>query len=112
MKATALMLTIAVLAGCARPSGPPAAAQAPEAEPASPAKTMTASATGTVESVDVVGKKITIAHGPIQALNWPAMTMTFDAPDVDLNSVKPGQAIDFDLAVSGMKGQVTKIQPR
>jgi Cu(I)/Ag(I) efflux system protein CusF len=116
MKVASLMLTIAVLAGCARTS--PGTAQTPSKPgPASetaatPANAITASATGTVESVDVSAKTITIAHGPIAAVKWPAMTMTFDAPGVDLGVIKPGDKIDFDMAINGMRGTVVKVTRR
>ncbi|MUV13385.1 hypothetical protein GN331_04100 [Lysobacter sp. HX-5-24] len=69
----------------------------------------TASASGTVEAVDAAAKTITIAHGPVEALKWPAMTMTFKAPDVDLASVKQGDQVEFEFTSSGMDGTITKI---
>lgn len=114
MRILSWMLTIAVLAGCARTGNSDTtqtrATSAPLSETASmPAKVVTASATGVVESVDQSARKITIAHGPIAAVKWPAMTMTFDAPTVDLSSVKPGDHVDFVLAVDGMHGEVVKV---
>ena len=78
---------------------------APEAS--TPAGTV--SATGTVKAVDVAAKTITIEHGPIEALQWPAMTMTFKAPDVDLGSVEPGQTVAFDFTSTGMDGTIIAI---
>jgi Cu(I)/Ag(I) efflux system protein CusF len=69
----------------------------------------TASASGTVEAVDTAAKTITIAHGPIDALKWPAMTMTFKAPDVDLTGLKQGDQVSFEITSTGMDGTVTKI---
>lgn len=34
-------------------------------------------AVGVVKSVDAATGKVTLAHGPVKTLNWPAMTMTF-----------------------------------
>ncbi|KAF1713586.1 hypothetical protein CSC71_06825 [Pseudoxanthomonas sangjuensis] len=68
-----------------------------------------ASASGTVEAVDTAAKTITIAHGPIDALKWPAMTMTFKAPDVDLATLKQGDQVGFELTSTGMDGTITKI---
>ena len=39
----------------------------------------THSATGTVDSLS--GQVVTISHGPIKSLEWPAMTMPFTAKD-------------------------------
>ncbi|MBX3562670.1 MAG: efflux RND transporter periplasmic adaptor subunit [Sphingomonas sp.] len=36
-----------------------------------------ATGSGTVRSIDGERRTVTIEHGPIPALNWPAMTMTF-----------------------------------
>jgi Cu(I)/Ag(I) efflux system periplasmic protein CusF len=114
MKVLSVMLTIAVLAGCARTGDSDVAKTAGSTAPVPQGdvmatKAITASATGTVESVDVSARTVTIAHGPIAAVNWPAMTMTFDAPAVDLNSIKAGDHVNFELAVNGMHGEVVKI---
>src|SRR6266567_235880 len=36
---------------------------------------------GTVKKVDSAGGKVTIAHGPIPTMKWPAMNMTFTVKD-------------------------------
>jgi Cu(I)/Ag(I) efflux system membrane fusion protein len=55
-------------------------------------------ASGKVEAVDPSARRVRIAHGPIDALGWPSMTMVFDArPGVDLNAVEAGQDIRFSL---------------
>ncbi len=36
---------------------------------------------GTVKKVDPASGKVTIAHGPIPTMNWPAMNMTFTVKD-------------------------------
>src|SRR5450755_4877698 len=40
-------------------------------------KATTANATGTVTAVNPANHKVTFDHGPIPAINWPAMTMEF-----------------------------------
>jgi Cu(I)/Ag(I) efflux system protein CusF len=52
---------------------------------------------------------VTIAHDPVEALGWPEMTMTFAAPGVDLSSIKPGDAVSFELTANGMDGTITAI---
>jgi Cu/Ag efflux protein CusF len=55
-----------------------------------------ASASGTVNSVDVAAHRLNISHGPIQALGWPPMTMDFPvSPSVNLNAIKPGGEGEF-----------------
>jgi Cu(I)/Ag(I) efflux system protein CusF len=38
-------------------------------------------ATGVVRNVDAGTGKVTLAHGPVKTLNWPAMTMSFGVKD-------------------------------
>lgn len=75
------------------------------------ATTKTASATGTVEAVDAAAGKITIAHGPIEALHWPAMTMAFKATPAQVASVQTVQKVDFEFASHGMDATITQITP-
>lgn len=122
MKTTTALLALALLAGCSSPSGDQAMATPASADPAAPAATTetpaarpataTASATGVVESVDTSARTITIAHGPVEALKWPAMTMAFQAPDADLASLAPGDRVVFEFTATGMRGTITRIAPR
>ena len=60
---------------------------------------------GTVEAVDPANASVTLAHGPIPTLKWPAMTMDFKVKDAALlRTLKPGQKIDFDT-VAGAPGE-------
>jgi Cu(I)/Ag(I) efflux system protein CusF len=55
-------------------------------------------ATGVVKAVDQTKGTVTIAHGPVQSLNWPAMTMTFVVKDkmfFDKLAVAKNVTIDF-----------------
>lgn len=70
-----------------------------------------ASATGTVKVVDGAGGKITISHGPVAALNWPAMTMAFKATQAQMAAVHVGQKVDFEFLSKGMDGTLTRIGP-
>lgn len=56
-------------------------------------------ASGRVEAVFPDRRRIWIAHGPIDALAWPAMTMEFDVLGVSsLDSIRVNQNIRFSLA--------------
>ncbi|WP_374153193.1 copper-binding protein (plasmid) [Xanthomonas hortorum pv. hederae] len=81
---------------------------APQAEAA---MAKTASATGTVEAVDAAAGKITIAHGPVEALQWPAMTMAFKATPEQIASVQAGQKVRFEFRAQGMEATITQIMP-
>ena len=68
----------------------------PESSQAGETMPKHASATGTIEAIDPAARTITIAHGPVPELEWPAMTMTFQAasPDV-LAGIAPGDQVAF-----------------
>jgi len=69
-----------------------------------------ASATGTIEAIDAAGK-ITIAHGPVPSLQWPAMTMGFQATPEQAASLQVGQTVRFDFESKGMEAVITQISP-
>ena len=70
-----------------------------EAPPAAAAASAPAGAqgVGVIKSVDAKAGTITLHHGPIAALNWPAMTMTFKAAPDALKAAKPGATVTFTL---------------
>lgn len=74
-----------------------------------PAGATMASASGKVEAVDTTAGTVTIVHGPVEALKWPAMTMTFKAGDIDISGLKSGDQVDFEFTSTGMDGTLTKI---
>jgi membrane fusion protein, copper/silver efflux system len=97
--------------------GSMSAAAAPPASTApSPAgkATPTHVADGKVESVEPDG--ITISHGPVPSLNWPAMTMGFSKPDPRaFADVKRGDSVRFEFREGGPMGHellsVQRLQP-
>lgn len=121
MKILAPLFATVLLAACSSPQGEadkiaePAAASTGVAPTSAPMADMPAaagtqaSATGTVESVDAKAGKITIAHGPVDALKWPAMTMTFKAGNTDISSIKQGDQVTFEFISTGMDGTLTKV---
>src|SRR3546814_6016298 len=49
-----------------------------------------------LQSLDPTQRRITIAHGPIPTMNWPAMTMTFGVRQAEmLRGFKRGDRVDF-----------------
>ena len=68
-------------------------------------------ASGTVSKVDSGKGTVTIAHGPVESMKWPAMTMTFKAKDkAMLDKVKPGDKVDFSFSQSGKDYVVSEIK--
>jgi Cu(I)/Ag(I) efflux system membrane fusion protein len=69
------------------------------AAPAAGSAATTHRGEGTVEAIDAANASVTLTHGPIPSLKWPAMTMDFKVKDAALlRSLKPGQRIVFDMA--------------
>jgi Cu/Ag efflux protein CusF len=75
-------------------------------------KATTANASGTITAVNPANHKVTFDHGPIPAINWPAMTMEFAvAPSIDLAKLKTGDKVNFTLSGSGGTYTVQSISP-
>ena len=73
---------------------------------------VTHSGTGTVKKIDAAKGIVTLSHGPIPSLNWPAMTMSFKLKDAALaQGIKAGDAVDFELVQSGSNYLVIRLQP-
>ncbi|WP_332700743.1 copper-binding protein [Devosia sp.] len=54
---------------------------------------------GVVKKVDVKAGTVTLAHDPIKALNWPAMTMPFKVSDKALLAkAAVGSKVRFQLS--------------
>ncbi|EKD98562.1 MAG: hypothetical protein ACD_23C00369G0001 [uncultured bacterium] len=59
-------------------------------------------AEGTVEEVDAKSSTVTLAHGPVASLKWPAMSMEFKvANSALLKNLKPGAAVAFEFVERG-----------
>ncbi len=65
---------------------------------------------GKVERVDA--DSITVSHGPIDSLKWPAMTMGFGKPDPKaFPEIRPGDTVRFQFKEGGAAGyQLVTVQ--
>jgi Cu/Ag efflux protein CusF len=70
-------------------------------------------AEGEVRKVDKKAGTLTIKHGPIQAIDMPAMTMMFQVKEASmLDRVKAGDKVKFQAEMgAGGKVTVTQIEP-
>ena len=94
--------------------GPASAASAPQAAPAA-AKAPGAShqAVGTVDSVDAKELSVTLSHGPVASLKWPAMTMEFRVANASLlGALKAGAKVSVEF-VERQPGEwvITSVTP-
>lgn len=74
-------------------------------------QTKTHSATGVVKSVDAATGTVTVAHGPVKTMNWPAMTMGFKVKDkMLLNKFSSGEKVTFEFKQDGKDYVVTSVK--
>ena len=71
-------------------------------------------AQGTVDEIDLKAGTVSISHGPVASLRWPAMTMDFKAANAALlKDLKPGSVITFEFVERGQgEWVVTTIRNR
>jgi Cu(I)/Ag(I) efflux system periplasmic protein CusF len=69
----------------------------------------TASGEGTVTAVDTAAGTVTIDHGPIPAVGWPAMAMTFKADEAARQNVAKGDEVTFAFRKTDGGGEITSI---
>jgi Cu(I)/Ag(I) efflux system protein CusF len=68
-------------------------------------------ATGVVKSVDRAKNAVTVAHGPVPSLNWPAMTMPFTVKDKTLLDKLPvGGKVEFEFLQQGKDYVITSVK--
>ena len=68
-------------------------------------------AVGTVKSVDPATGTVTLAHGPVKSLNWPAMTMGFAVKDKALfDKLSVGKKVDVEIVQQDDKYVITAVK--
>lgn len=119
MKVSSLLcvatLAIPLLVACSESATEPAQPQLSASQAAAPDEAQApvqGTAVGRIDAIDLQTRTITISHGAVPALEWPAMTMTFQAPDTDLEQFSPGDEIEFDFEARGMVARIQRIQQR
>lgn len=75
------------------------------------AKSARHEAVGTVKSVNQAEGKVTLAHGPVKSLNWPAMTMAFTVTDKALfDKLSVGKKVDVEIMHQDGKYVITAVK--
>lgn len=72
----------------------------------------TASGEGNVTAIDEDAGTITINHGPVQAVNWPAMTMAFKADETARQKVAVGDQVSFEFRTTEGGGELVSIEKK
>jgi len=123
---TRTLITLAtaavVLAACGQQADPaavetapamaPAAADAPPPATSAGATAKTGSGAGVITAVDAAAGTVTINHGAIGEVGWPAMTMNFKASPAVVQQAGVGDHVQFDLTVQGNAAEVTAMRPQ
>ena len=66
---------------------------------------------GTVKKVDPAGGKVTIAHGPVPTMKWPAMSMTFTVKDKALlGKFSQDKKVEFEFLEQGSNYVITSVK--
>lgn len=68
-------------------------------------------AKGTVKKADPKAGKVTLDHGAVASLNWPAMTMAFKVKDAALwKKLEDGNKVEVEFAQQGADYVVTRVR--
>tara|TARA_R110002167_G_scaffold175773_3_gene375058 strand:- start:1046 stop:1423 length:378 start_codon:yes stop_codon:yes gene_type:complete len=122
----ALILSAATalgLSACGQPESAPSAGMAPASEmPMASTRSgmpmegrqaaMMGAGSGVITAVDAAAGTVTIDHGAIPDVSWPAMAMTFTAPAAVLADARVGDRVAFDVSVHDGVNEVTALRPQ
>lgn len=65
-------------------------------------------ATGLIKTVDAKKQMVTLAHGPVESLKWPAMTMGFVVHDKAIfDNMSVGKKVDVEFVKEGANFVIT-----
>ena len=73
---------------------------------------MMGAGSGVITAVDAAAGTVTIDHGAIPDVSWPAMAMTFTAPAAVLADARVGDRVAFDVSVHDGVNEVTALRPQ
>ncbi len=99
-----------MLAACSSPAPAPGATDSAAANAAVPADPKTATGEGAITAIDPDTGKITLVHGPVAELSWPAMTMGFGAKEGQLGDLKVGDKVRFSFRWDGKTAEIESIE--
>lgn len=99
------------LAACDKKTEAPKAEVSAEAmgDMAMSTDTKVGKGSGTVTAIDAAAGKLTLDHGPVVELEWPAMKMGFSAKPEELESIAIGDTVSFEVEWDGKTGKITSL---
>ena len=70
---------------------------------------VTSASSPVVTAIDAEAGTITVDHGPVPAIEWPAMTMAFEADEQLRSEVSVGEGIAFEFRTGSEGSVITSI---
>lgn len=68
-------------------------------------------AIGTVKTVDAKTGVVSLVHGPVKTMNWPAMTMGFKVKDkMLLDKLRAGKKVQFEFMQENKDYVITAVK--
>ena len=61
------------------------------------------------DRIDAAKGTVTLHHGPMSGIDWPAMEMGFAAKPDQLGAIKVGDKVEFEIDWDGKAGTITRI---
>lgn len=101
--------TVALAACDERKKADALTSETQEMETASRGKEAVASAQGKVVAIDRTTPAITIAHGSVPEVDWPAMTMSFDADPAAIEDLSEGDEVEFRFRMTDDGSEIVSI---
>ncbi len=106
----ALAVLAAILPGCSKQAAPTQRTGADTmTNMAMSTETRVGKAKGTITAIDMATGKITLDHGPVPELQWPAMTMGFGAKPEQLKGLAVGEKVVFEFTMTGTNAEISTI---
>lgn len=109
MKMMAIFAPLLLTAACSGPAPTTQATNSSTANPVALTEPKSASGEGSITAIDPDTGKITLAHGPITELSWPAMTMGFAAKEGQFGGLKVGDRVRFKFRWDGRTAEIESI---
>ena len=109
MKTIAILAAALLVTACGNPAPTPKKTNnGPEAAMALIGP-KSATGEGSITAIDPDTGKITLAHGPVAELSWPAMTMGFATKDGKTDGLKVGDKVRFTFRWDGKTAEIEAI---
>ncbi|MBY0285242.1 MAG: copper-binding protein [Sphingomonas sp.] len=109
MKTVAILAAALLVTACGNPAPTPKTTANDSLAALALAEPKSATGEGSITAIDADTGKITLAHGPVAELSWPAMTMGFAAKSGQTGGLKVGDKVRFAFRWDGRTAEIESI---